>query len=129
MTPELIALVLACFVQVASVLAAGRAMGRDAGTDWSAGPRDEMPNFSLATRRLQRAAINGFEGLAFFTIAVLVLTLAGKTGTLTTICAWVYVAARILYIPAYARGLAPGRSIIWGIGFLATIIMLIASLL
>ena len=38
-------------------------------------------------------------------------------------------AARILYVPAYAFGWNPWRSAIWAVGFLATLTMLIAALI
>jgi uncharacterized MAPEG superfamily protein len=41
----------------------------------------------------------------------------------------VYLAARVLYIPAYVYGWRPGRSIIWAAGFFATLIMIIAALI
>ena len=37
--------------------------------------------------------------------------------------------ARILYVPAYYYGLNPWRSLIWAVGFLATLLMLLAALL
>ena len=40
-----------------------------------------------------------------------------------------HLAARVLYIPAYAFGWTPWRSAIWGVGFLATLTMLIAALI
>ena len=41
---------------------------------------------------------------------------------------WLYLAARVLYIPAYAFGWAPWRSYLWALGLLATVIMLMAAL-
>ncbi|GGA21857.1 MAPEG family protein [Neptunicoccus cionae] len=78
--------------------------------------------------RLFRAFNNHFEGLILFTIAVVVVTLGEQSTGFTAICAWVYLGARVLYIPAYYYGLAPGRSIIWFVGFLATVFMLLATL-
>lgn len=37
-------------------------------------------------------------------------------------------AARILFVPAYAFGWQPWRSLIWSVGFLATTVMLVAAL-
>jgi uncharacterized MAPEG superfamily protein len=34
----------------------------------------------------------------------------------------------VLYIPAYYFGLRPGRSLIWAVGFAATLLMLLAAL-
>ena len=38
------------------------------------------------------------------------------------------VVARILYVPAYASGVFLWRSLIWGVGFFATLLMLLAAL-
>jgi uncharacterized MAPEG superfamily protein len=128
MTPELTVLALAAILQYGQVTLAGRAMNRDVGADWNAGPRDEQPPFSPLTGRLRRAVDNHFEALALFTIAVLVLSLSGQTSGLTAICAWVYLAARVLYVPAYAFGWTPWRSVIFTAGAAATLVMLLAAL-
>jgi len=62
-------------------------------------------------------------------LAVLVIQLSGQNTTFTATCAWVYLVARVAYIPAYAFGLSPARSFIWFAGFLATILMLLAALI
>ncbi|MDG1282226.1 MAG: MAPEG family protein, partial [Pseudorhodobacter sp.] len=72
---------------------------------------------------------NHFEGLILFTIAVLVVTLSNQSTPFTAICAYAYLAARLLYIPAYAFGWRPWRSAIWAIGFFATNAMIVASLI
>ncbi|MDO5704976.1 MAG: MAPEG family protein [Paracoccus sp. (in: a-proteobacteria)] len=128
MTPELIALALAAILQAIQIGLAGAAMNRDAGVDWNAGPRDQQPQFSPMTGRLRRAVDNHFEGLIFFTIAVVTVTLGNAANGFTALCAWTYLAARILYIPAYAFGWSPWRSVIWGVGFLATMAMIVSAL-
>ncbi|MDO5530084.1 MAG: MAPEG family protein [Paracoccus sp. (in: a-proteobacteria)] len=128
MSAELTVLALAAILQAVQIGLAGAAMNRDAGMGWNAGPRDEKPDFSPLTGRLRRAVDNHFEGLAFFTIAVLVVTLGGAAGGFTAFCAWVYLIARIAYVPAYALGWSPWRSVIWGAGFLATMAMIAAAL-
>jgi uncharacterized MAPEG superfamily protein len=129
MTPELIALALAVFLQFGQITLAGWSMNRDVGAEWNAGPRDEEPEFSPLTGRLRRAVANHFEALTLFTIAVLIVSLSGKTGALTATCAWVWLAARILYVPAYAFGWSPWRSVIFGIATLATVVMLLVALI
>jgi uncharacterized MAPEG superfamily protein len=129
-TPELTALSLAVFLQFGQITLAGWSMNRDAGLDWNAGPRDDPhPGFSALTGRLRRAVANHFEALALFTIAVVVVSLSGQTSGLTAACAWVYLAARVLYVPAYALGWTPWRSVIYGIGAAATLVMILAALL
>lgn len=128
MTPELTVLVLAALLQFAQIALAGAVMNRDVGVDYNAGPRDETVAFSPLTGRLRRAVDNHFEALALFTIAVVAVSISGKGGTLTAACAWAYLAARILYVPAYAFGWSPWRSVIFGIGALATLVMLLVAL-
>ena len=43
-------------------------------------------------------------------------------------CAAAYLIARVLYIPAYYFGWRPWRSLIWFVGFGATVLMLLAAL-
>lgn len=128
MTPELTVLALAAILQFVQIVIAGVGMNRDAGVDYNAGPRDKPAEVSLRTGRLRRAVDNHFEALALFTIAVVAVTISDKGSTLTAACAWIYLAARMVYIPAYAYGWAPWRSAIWGIGALATLAMLLAAL-
>ncbi|TVP69753.1 MAG: MAPEG family protein, partial [Rhodobacteraceae bacterium] len=54
---------------------------------------------------------------------------SGQSSALTAFCAYAYLIARILYIPAYAYGLNPWRSVIWAAGFLSTLIILVVALL
>ena len=86
-------------------------------------------DLSPRTARLFRALNNHFEALILFTLAVVVVTLSGKASAFTAACAWVYLAARILYVPAYAFGLAPWRSLIWSVGFVASVLMIVAALM
>ena len=104
-------------------------MNRDVGVAWNVGPRDTEPDFSPLTGRLRRAVDNHFEALIFFTIAVVLVTLSGAAGALTAACAWIYLAARVLYVPAYAFGWSPWRSAIFGVGAAATAVMILAALL
>lgn len=128
MTAELVALVLAALWQNVQIVLAGRLSGQQAPKGWLEGPRDEPVVFTGRAGRALRAVDNHFEGLAFFTIAVLVTVVSGQTSALTAAMAWVYLVARVLYVPAYLFGWTPWRSVVWGLGWLATMVMLIAAL-
>ncbi|WP_341367022.1 MAPEG family protein [Yoonia sp. BS5-3] len=81
------------------------------------------------TGRLYRALNNHFEALILYTIAVVIISLADKGTGFSAICAWTYLCARILYVPAYYFGLAPWRSLIWFVGFLSTMLMILSALI
>lgn len=129
MAAETTALALAALLQAAQIGLAGASMNRDVGARWNAGPRDSQPEFSAMTGRLRRAVDNHFQGLILFTVAVVAVVLGDVDSSLTVACAWIYLLARILYVPAYAYGWTPWRSLIWAAGFLATMVMILTSLL
>ena len=128
MTPELTVLALAAILQSVQIVLAAISMNRDVGIEYNASPRDTEPAFSVMTGRLRRAVDNHFEALILFTIAVVVVTYSGAAGTTTAVCAWLYLAARVLYVPAYAFGWSPWRSAIYGIGAAATGVMILMAL-
>ena len=128
MSPGLTVLGLAAVLQAVQIGLAGWSMSRDGLAEWNASPRDSEPRFSPLTGRQRRAVDNHFEALAFLTIAVVLVEFTQSNSALTAACAWVYLLARILYVPAYALGWSPWRSVIFGLGFLATFVMIFAAL-
>ncbi|MDJ0654649.1 MAG: MAPEG family protein [Xanthomonadales bacterium] len=98
------------------------------GVTYTGGNRDVPQPITGVAGRLKRAMDNHFEGLILFTIAVLVVVLGEASTPLTQNCAWAYLWARILYIPAYASGVFLVRSLVWSVGFGATAVMLVAAL-
>lgn len=128
MAAETTALALAALLQAVQIGLAAASMNRDVGVSWNASPRDTQPEFSALTGRLRRAVNNHFEGLILFTIAVVVVVLSDASSPLTVLCSWTYLLARLLYIPAYAFGWSPWRSVIWAVGFIATLVMIVITL-
>ncbi len=130
MTPELTALALAGLLQAVQFTLFAVPANIELGPAYTSGPRDTPPGRPLSplTGRLQRAMNNHFEGLILFTLAVVVVTLGGQSTGFTAACGWIYLAMRVLYVPAYALGWKPWRSAIWGIGFFATVAMILAAL-
>ena len=129
MTPELTVLALAGLLQVVQVVLLAIPANLELGPGYTMSARDRPPSRPLSegTARLQRALANHFEGLILFTLTVTVLTLGDKTTGLTAALAWIYLGARVLYVPAYWLGLRPWRSVIWAIGFTATVLMLLSA--
>lgn len=135
MTPELTVLTLAGLLQVIQYVLMSVPANLELGTGKTTSPRDRdrlggdlMDQVSTRTARLYRALNNHFEGLIMFTLAVVVITLSDQSTAFTALCAWTYLVARVLYIPAYALGWQPWRSYIWVVGFLSTVLMLLAAL-
>lgn len=131
MTAELTALTLAAVLQYVQFALYAVPANREMGTGYTSSARDREPStpMSQKTARLGRAFDNHFEGLILFAIAVGVTQMSGQNSPLTAACAWGYLFARIAYVPAYALGWRPWRSIIWIVGFAATLVILIAALL
>lgn len=131
MSVELTVLALAGLLQAVQFILFALPANMELGTGYTSSARDKPPSrqLSITTARLQRAMNNHFEGLILFTLAVVVVTLGGQSTSVTQTAAWVYLVARVLYIPAYAFGWRPWRSAIWGIGFFATVTMIVASLI
>ena len=98
------------------------------GVAYTGGNRDEQREATGVPGRLKRALENHFEGLILFTIAVLIVVIGESSTPMTEKCAWAYLWARVLYVPAYVSGVFLVRSLIWSVGFFATAIMLIAAI-
>jgi uncharacterized MAPEG superfamily protein len=132
MTPELTALALAGLLQAAQFVLMAVPVNLEVGSRRTLSPRDGddlTRDLSPRTGRLVRALNNHFEGLILFTLAVVVVTLSDQSTAFTAACAWTYLIARLLYVPAYAYGWNPWRSLIWFAGWLASVAMILASLL
>jgi|OM-RGC.v1.026803300 Predicted membrane protein len=130
MTLELHVLGWATLLAVVQLLLYAVPANREIGSDYLAGPRDEGVRLKgVRTGRLQRAFNNHIEGLVLFAAATVVVVAGGKASGFTHACALAYLAARVAYVPAYAYGLTPWRSVVWAVGFFATILMLLAALL
>lgn len=130
MSPELTTLTFAALLQVVQFVLYAIPANKELGPGYTMSARDRAPSRPMSDRtaRLGRAMENHFESLILFGIAVMVIQTSGQNSAFTAAMGWTYLIARILYIPAYAYGMKPGRSIIWAVGFFATTLMLLAAL-
>lgn len=96
------------------IMAAAQAKTKQYGTAWNVGARDEsLPPLNPLAGRLVRAQANLFETLPLFAAAVLAVVVAGKTGFLSELGAWMYLLGRVVYLPLYALGVPVVRSLVW----------------
>ncbi len=93
------------------------------------GTRDAVGELTGTAGRAKRALSNHFEGLILFTLAVVLVTVGQQSTGFTETCAWLYLAARVLYIPAYIFGWVPWRSYIWVISIGASTAMITSTVI
>lgn len=80
---------------------------------WVAGPRDTPQEVSGISGRFVRAHRNLLEIFPQFAAALFLVHAAGAVGTLSTVGAWLFVAARTFYVPAYAFAPSGVRPFFW----------------
>ena len=131
MTPMLLTLALAGLLHIVQFVVASTMANMDVGPGYTTSPRDRDPSRPMrnVTARMLRAYDNNVQMFPFFAAAVLLIDVTDQVTTLTLGAAWVYLAARALYIPAYALGWQPWRSYIWLVAMAAVAILFIASLI
>lgn len=130
MTAELTALVSAALLGLVHILAPAALRTRQYGLRWNAGPRDEamLPPTALAGR-LARAQANFFESFPLFAAAVLVIYVADLETETTLLAAWVWLVARVAYLPLYAMGVPYVRGVAWATSLVALLTLLLRPLL
>jgi uncharacterized MAPEG superfamily protein len=111
-------------LMVATVMAT-----RELGAKWNASPRDEQTKpKSVVTGRMLRAFANFKETFGFFVVAVLVVTVLGKSNGTSALGAQLYFWARVVYVPVYAAGIPVLRTLIWLVSLAGMIMVLAAAL-
>ena len=114
MTTELIVLAWGCVLALVHIFAAVRVKTRQYGTKWNVGARDEeLPPPSPLVGRLARAQANFLETFPVFAAAALIVTVADLGGRWSAIGAWLWLAARIVYLPLYAAGVPVLRTLVF----------------
>ncbi|MEM9049529.1 MAG: MAPEG family protein [Pseudomonadota bacterium] len=129
MTVEVTVLALAGLLAAVQLLLYAIPANLHIGSSYLAGPRDAGVTLTGRTARLQRAFNNHMENLVLFAVAVAVVTFSDRASLGTAIAAVAYLAARVLYVPLYAFGVPYLRSLVWAVGWFATLFMLLAALL
>ena len=130
MTTELTLLGWTLVLAIIQILLPATMRTLETGAAYNASARDQpspVPEDKV-TGRLIRAQHNLFETLPLFAAAVLIAHVAGREGTLTLWGAWMYLGARVAYVPLYALGIPIIRSLVWTVSLLGLILVLWAIL-
>jgi uncharacterized MAPEG superfamily protein len=91
--------------------------------------RDEARTLTGITARLDRALSNSVTAMALFAPAILILALKDGFGPTTLTAAQAFLIARVLYVPAYGMGITGIRTLVWLVGFAATVVLYIIALM
>ncbi|WP_420146365.1 MAPEG family protein [Sphingobium sp.] len=107
------------------IFAAAHVKTKQYGTKWNMGARDEsLPPMNALAGRLSRAEANFRETLPIAIVALIGVVVAGRASEWTALGGWIWLSARVAYLPLYALGVPVVRSII----FLASIAGLLIAL-
>jgi uncharacterized MAPEG superfamily protein len=114
MPVELKILALGALLLVIHIFTAIRFKTAQYGRKWNVGARDEaLPPPSAITGRTMRAQANFEETFPIAIVALLGVVLANRTSGLTALGGWIWLGARIVYLPIYAAGIPVIRTIIF----------------
>ena len=124
MTLDLWALVATIGLAMVQLAIASILTLRQLGGRWVAGPRDEPRAASGISGRFVRAHRNLLEIFPQFVAVLFVVHAAGVAGHWAATGAWIFFAARCLYVPAYAYGPTGVRPLCWIIAQIGIVLIL-----
>jgi len=95
------------------------------GRKWNVGARDEaLTEPNPVTGRTMRAQANFQETFPIAIIALLGVVVAQRTSQWTAIGGWIWLGARLVYLPLYAAGVPVVRTIVWTISMIGVAMVL-----
>jgi uncharacterized MAPEG superfamily protein len=119
MHTEILILAWGAVLLLVHIFAAAHVKTQQYGAQWNMGARDEsLPPMSPVTGRLVRAQANFQETFPIAVVALLGVVVAGRTSDLTALGGWIWLGARVLYLPVYAAGIPKIRTLIFLVGMI-----------
>jgi uncharacterized MAPEG superfamily protein len=129
MATELWILGWGCLLALVHIFAAVRAKTRQYGTKWNVGARDEaLPPLAPVAGRLARAQANYFETFPIMIAAVAIAVVGERTSDVTAAGAWIWLAARVAYLPLYAFGIPVVRTLCFLVSVVGILMVLVPAL-
>ena len=84
------------------------------GRKWNVGARDEaLPPASPVTGRTMRAQANFQETFPIAIVALLGVVIADRANEWTALGGWIWLGARVAYLPLYAAGVPVARTVVY----------------
>ena len=124
LSPELRYLVLSAGLVLVYLSVHALMLHHQAGSRYSAGPRDEEFRPAGLAGRAARAFRNMLETFPVFAALILTVELSNSTDRWTAFGAALYFLARVAYLPAYLAGIPWVRSAIWNVSAIGIVILL-----
>jgi uncharacterized MAPEG superfamily protein len=92
------------------------------------GPRDHVRPLTITGQRAARALANMHEALPVFLGLALMNLIVAPQASFAVTGAWVFLIARIVYVPLYLGGVPAVRTLAWVASWVGLILMLIPLL-
>ena len=125
MAVELKILALGSLLLFIYIFTATRFKTRQYGREWNVGARDEaLPPASPMSGRAMRAQANFLETFPIAIVALLGVVIAERTSATTALGGWMWLGARVVYLPLYLAGVPVVRTIVWTIGMIGLAMVL-----
>jgi len=125
MPVELKILTLGAVLLFVHIFTATRFKTAQYGRKWNVGARDEeLSPPSPITGRVMRAQANFEETFPIAIVALLGVVLANRTSPSTALGGWIWLGARIVYLPLYAAGIPVIRTIVFVISMVGLVMVL-----
>ena len=125
MPVELKILALGALLLFVHIFTATRFKTAQYGRKWNVSARDEaLPEPSPLTGRTMRAQANFLETFPIAIVALLGVVIAGRTSAMTALGGWIWLGARLVYLPLYAAGVPVVRTIVWTISMVGLAMVL-----
>ena len=92
------------------------------------GPRDHPRPLTVVGGRAERALANMHEALPVFLALAMLNLILGTAAAMAVTGGWIFLIARVLYVPAYLAGIPVVRTLIWVTSWVGLVMMLIPVL-
>ena len=125
MPTELVIAAWGAVLLLVHIFAAGHFKTRQYGVTWNMGARDEsVPPLEPVAGRMVRAQANFQETFPVAIVALLGIVLAGRSTDWTVLGGWIWLGARIVYLPLYGLGIPLLRSLVFLVSVVGLVMVL-----
>lgn len=89
------------------------------------GPRDNPRPYTVIGGRAARALANMQEALPVFLALALMNMIVGTAAATAITGGWVFLIARVVYLPLYLAGIPGLRTLAWGVSWVGLVMMIL----